>query len=225
MESCVNKANTEISSNLSEKSLPWFNAIQQSYTRNRILDHCNIISVAVLIDSLPRIFPLRFQFFANQGIGFFLDNRSQLFSSLLSQPSEFLWHLPLTSEFFKLSGLVTLISDEEALSKYWSSLNSKEKECYCGLPPDININNRQTNNDIDSFKPQEALRFSQNFSIITLIPNCVEHAIFIDKSAIGNTRKTYESLPQPDSISRKWVHKKIDGIWETLEKSAPMLRP
>ena len=202
----------------------WINALKRSYSTNRILDHCNILSVATLQNSFPKIFHLRFQFFSLNSLCFYIDKRSLLCSLLLSQPSEFLWHFPLTSEFFKFSGPVFLEPSSEILSKHWSSLSAKEKESFCGLPPDLVLESSESN-DLDSFKPQEALQTSEHFAVIVLSPGLVEHSQFVDKSAIGNTRKTFESLPQPDGISRKWLHALKDSVWETNEVNAPCSRP
>lgn len=202
----------------------WFTAVQQSFNKNRILDHCSIISVATLVNSLPSIFPIRFQYFNDFGLVFYLDNRTNLFNSLLSQPSEFLWHFPLTNEFYKFSGVVSQVMCEEVLSENWSRLTQREKEGYCGLPPDILVDKSLANNDIDHFKPQEPNQPSRNFGIICIRPESIEHSVFLDKSAIGNTRKTYESLPQPDAVSKKWVHRLTEGEWVIVEMNVPAAR-
>ena len=203
----------------------WYNAMQQSFNSNRILDHCNILSVATISNSLPAVDQIRFQYFSESGIAFFLDQRSRLCSSLITQPSEFLWHLPLTNEYYKFTGSVQIIPSEEIRIAHWNKLSPREKEGFYGLPPDTSVDSFERVNDIDSFKPQEAFNVSQNFAIVHVSPSYVEHSVFPDKSAIGNTRKTYESLPQPDATSKKWIHRLVDGEWHITQMHISAIRP
>ena len=131
----------------------------------------------------------------------------------------------MTCEYFKLSGFITEVKDEETIISAWNTLDPKEKEGYSGWPPDICLQNTRNISDIDAFKPQEAIFYSQNFSILRLQPKTVDHSIFINKTAIGNTRKTYESLPQPDSVSKRWVHRLNENNWTITEMHVPTARP
>jgi hypothetical protein len=203
----------------------YFNSIQQSYNRNRALDYSNVLSVATIVNSLPFIYPIRFHHFSEEGLIFYQDKRSLLYASLISQPSEFLWQFPLTCEFYKLSGNIFVLESEKIISEAWMSLNEKEKVGYYGLPPDVLIENEILKYDINSYKPQEPKLASVNFSVIILIPDFVEHSKFLDKSAIGNTRKSYESLPQPDAVNKKWIHRLINGVWNITETQLSFPRP
>lgn len=106
----------------------------------------------------------------------------------------------------------------------WNSLSQREKNGFCGLPPDLVAGEMQIN-EIDKFKPQEALNVSDNFVVLVVEPNWVEHSRFLDRSAIGNTRKTFESLPQPDAVSKKWLHRKGEQGWDLVEIFVPVARP
>jgi hypothetical protein len=204
--------------------MSWLNALIQSYERNRIIDYSSLLSVATINNNLPAVFPLRFQQFCDDLLVFYTDRRSVLCGCLLSQPSEFLWLLPVTSEYFKLSGNVFAETDPARISSLWSSLAKREKEGYCGLPPDVLLVPSSLA-DTDRFKPQEASAPSSNFQVLLLRPSRVEHFRYVDKSAIGNTRKTYETLPQPDAVSHRWLHELVSSEWHTTELSAGQLRP
>ena len=202
----------------------WFQALSQSHSKNRILDHSNLLTLCTLIDSHPSMSPVRFQSFLPDSFSVFLDRRGQVHSSLFSGPHEFLWHFPLTSEFFKFRGRVAEETNDEVRTRAWNSLSQREKNGFCGLPPDLVVGETQVQ-EIDKFKPQEALNVSDNFVVLVVEPDWVEHARFLDKTAIGNTRKTFESLPQPDAVSKKWLHRKAGSGWEVVEMFVPVARP
>lgn len=78
--------------------------------------------------------------------------------------------------------------------------------------------------DIDNFNAQEADNVSSHFEVMLLTPISVDHTKYLDRTAIGNTRKTFESLPQPDHVSIRYIHKKHDQSWSTRELNVPAPR-
>lgn len=202
----------------------WFQALNQSFSKNQFLDYSSLLTAGVIKDLKACLFPLRFQGFFQETLTVFVDKRSAFYDCLLTQPCEVLWHFPATCEFFKLTSNVFEDNAQEARMAYWNNLTQREKQGYCGLPPDCPVvNARQL--DLDRFKPQEALNVSENFAVLRIRPFEVEHSKFLDKSAVGNSRKTFESLPQPDSISRKWLHRQTESGWEITELYVPIARP
>lgn len=202
----------------------WLQALSQSFNKNQFLDYCSILTAGVIKDSKVNLFPIRFQGFYQETLTVFYDKRSALFNNLVNQPCEFLWHFPLTSEFFKFTANVFEDGTEENRLAYWHSLSQREKQGYCGLPPDCPVLDAKQL-DLDRFKPQEAVNVSENFAVLRIRPFEVEHSRFLDKSAVGNSRKSFESLPQPDSISKKWLHRLGDRGWELTEMYVPIARP
>lgn len=202
----------------------WFQALNQSFSKNQFLDYSSLLTAGVIKDSRVCLFPLRFQGFYQELLTVFIDKRSAFYDNLLAQPCEILWHFPATSEFFKFTANVFDDNAEDIRSAYWTNLTQREKQGYCGLPPDCPASNMKQL-DLDRFKPQEAFNVSENFAVLRIRPFEVEHSKFLDKSAIGNSRKTFESLPQPDSVSKKWLHRLRETGWEITELYVPTARP
>jgi hypothetical protein len=170
------------------------------------------------------MFPVRHQGFTNEDLLFFIDRRSLFFHSLSEARQEFLWHFPMTNEFFKIRGEIVEETADEERERLWNSLSQREKMSFCGIPPDVEVENARID-EMDKFNPQEARKVSQNFAVLKIVANFVEHSRFLDRSAIGNTRKTFESLPQPDAVSQRWIHRKVEGIWSVKEVALSIVRP
>lgn len=204
---------------------PWTRPLHAAYSANRILDHSLVLTVAVLHEGQPAAYALRFRgFHSSTALLFHLDTRSQLFSALHNGVPMFLWHLPLTCEVFKFSA-ASLLWSTELRAEEWDSLCQKEKLSYFSLPPDSakGENVDKLRYDIDHFAPQGTDCISSHFAVLEMSPACVDQAKYLDKSAIGNTRKTFESLPQPECSGRRWLHSLQDGLWTTSELNAPTL--
>ncbi|CAG9316545.1 unnamed protein product [Blepharisma stoltei] len=208
----------------------WAIALQRSFNTNRILEQSSILSIATLHNGAPSIYPIRFQsFYSPTSFTIHLDTRSILCGDLQNPVCQILWYLPLTNEIFKFDCPILnfLPSHHEYRVNEWKKLKQKEKNAYCGLPPDTykESEGSRLEYDINNFNAQNAEEVSEHFEVLIVTPINVDHTVYLDKSAIGNTRKTYESLPQPDAVSKRWVHRKHDHVWVAREMNIPAPRP
>ena len=206
-------------------SLPsWLSGLQASYGANRMIDATNYMVIATIEDALPAARTLKFRGFEGTCLSFYMDQRSRLFENLNSGgPCELLWQFSISKETYRIACNQISLGSQEQVDAIWETLTKKEKEEYVGPVPDRQLDPVEDRklNDIDSYNPQEITKRSGNFAVVHLHPRKVEYTRQIDKSAIGNTRKTYESLPQPEQkVVRFLQYLNEEGAWETQSLTA-----
>mmetsp|Transcript_5049 Transcript_5049/g.7622 ORF Transcript_5049/g.7622 Transcript_5049/m.7622 type:complete len:212 (-) Transcript_5049:39-674(-) len=202
----------------------WIGSLKHSFNSNRMLEQSLVVFIATLQEASPQIYPLRFRGFSPEDkLTFYLDSRSHLFKELSGSPSQLMWHFPLTSEFFRFSEPHIEFLEGSQAQPEWNKLNEREKLGYHSVPPDTYKEDSSSplSYDIDHYRPQDPSDVSQFFRVLQVFPTRIDHTRFVDKSAVGNTRKTFESLPAPDSDSKRWVHSFHEGVWQCKELNMP----
>ena len=205
----------------------WTQVLRKSWRANECLAIAQCVYVATVHDGQPFNHPSTFRSFSpDTGLTCFLDTRSLLYSHLTtSGRCALLWSLPLTNEIYRFpSPTIELIqqSDDLRMVSAWNSLKNREKQGYVGLPPDSFADESPDplSHDINFFVPQGQDTISPYFSVVVFHPIEVDHTRYIDKTAIGNTRKTFESLPQMEVQPQRWVHRREEGGWRMRKGNA-----
>lgn len=166
---------------------------------------------------------MQFRGFAEDGaIVSYTDIRGNLYRDICTG-CEVMWTFPLTNETYTLKvHTVEARREGEMVRNAWEGLKPREKAGYVSLPPDTYANaSPGLSHDLDSFTPQSQSSISPNFVLLLLYPHNVDHMRYIDKAAIGNTRKSFESLPQPEVQPQRWEHCLEEGNWVTKRLNAP----
>lgn len=169
------------------------------------------------------IYQMQFRGFSEEGaIVSYADLRGNLYREL-SADCEVMWTFPLTNEVYKFRlPRVEVRREGEMVQTAWEGLKPREKAGYVSLPPDTYADESPAlSHDLDSFTPQTQSSVSPNFALLLLYPQNVDHMRYIDKAAIGNTRKSFESLPQPEVQPQRWEHCLEGGNWVTRRLNAP----
>lgn len=213
------------------QGISWLNGLKRSFEQNRMLEQAHYLTIGTLRSGLPKLTLMKFRgFHQNSKLIFYLDSRSNLYSDLIqNKTSEFQWFFPLTSEVFTFTtpNITLLNESSDLLTTHWNSLQEREKEAYRGIAPDVPKPPRadHLSRDLEEYKSQQSVELSPHFGVMLVEPVSVDQSVYIDKTAVGNSRKTYESLPQPDAKSRRWLHTLEEGQWKTVELSIPYIRP
>lgn len=213
------------------QGISWLNGLKRSFEQNRMLEQAHYLTIATLRSGMPKLTLINFRgFHQDSKLIFYLDSRSALYSDLThNNLSELQWFFPFTNEVFNFSNPnITLINEPSDLVRtHWQFLQEREKEAYRGPAPDVPKPPRadHLSRDLEEYKAQQPIEVSPHFSVMLVEPVYVDQSVYVDKTAVGNSRKTYESLPQPDAKSRRWLHKLEEGEWKTVELNIPYIRP
>lgn len=117
-------------------------------------------------------------------------------------------YFPLTREKLIMNCKSKFITDEEEISKYWSSLTEEEKLQYetvdkDSIKPDNDVS---SNDDTVKYFAQEQKKPSPNFSVLMLMPIKVWYTIFPMPQVIAHiNKKKFESLLKPHKMPKKFL--------------------
>ena len=202
----------------------WSLSLHQSQQTNACLSLSQCLYLTTQSTAGPHLYQTLFRGFGpNRSIVCHMDRRSRVYRELKEDGRcEVLWSFPLTNEVYRFACPGVCILDEGMeVQTAWDSLKPREKTGYVSLPPDTYADSTPLTHDIDSFRPQSQDCVSSNFAIVRFEPRFVDHMRYIDKAAIGNTRKTYESLPQPEVQPQRWEHSLQGDVWTVRRVNAP----
>lgn len=200
----------------------WSRSLRQSQQQNACLAFAQCIYIATQGGHLSQVL---FRGFTQEGaVMLFVDQRSRLGRELSSNSGcEVMWSFPLTNEVYTFPHPQVQIQREGSLVETaWASLKPREKTGYVSLPPDTYADEVSAfSHDLDSFAPQTQATVSPNFTLLLISPVLVDHTRYIDKAAIGNTRKNYESVLQPEIQPQRWEHRLEGDVWVSRRLNAP----
>lgn len=202
----------------------WSHSLRQSQLQNACLSFAQCLYIATQGPEGAHLSQVQFRGFTEEGVVVYVDLRSRLGRDLSGTSGcEVMWSFPLTNEVYKFTfPQVQIVQEGLIYETAWASLRPREKAGYVSLPPDTYADELPVfSHDLDSFTPQTQTVASPNFALLLVAPVLVDHTRYIDKAAIGNTRKNYESLMQPEIQPQRWEHRLQGEVWVTRRLNAP----